>query len=106
MQPEILDYLRHCADKYGIRQLVRTNSEVTAATFDEHRGRWLIELSDGSTHEATALVSAVGQLSQPAYPPIPGFDSFEGEVFHSARWNHDYDLTGKRVAVIGTGGTN
>jgi cation diffusion facilitator CzcD-associated flavoprotein CzcO len=102
-QPEILDYLRHCAEKYDVRRHVRFNTEVTGAEFDEGAGVWEIALADGSTHRAQVLVTATGQLSRPAYPRIPGIDSFAGELFHSARWNHDYDLTGKRVAVIGTG---
>jgi cation diffusion facilitator CzcD-associated flavoprotein CzcO len=102
-QPEILDYLRHCADKYDIRRHIRFNSEVLGAGFDEAAGMWTLALSDGSSHRATVLVSACGQLNRPAIPKIAGIDTFRGEMFHSANWNHDYDLSGQRVAVIGTG---
>jgi cation diffusion facilitator CzcD-associated flavoprotein CzcO len=102
-QPEILQYLRDTADKYDLRRHIRFHTEVSAATFDEGAGGWHIELSDGTTHDADVLVAATGQLNRPAYPRIPGIETFAGEMFHSARWNHDYDLAGKKVAVIGTG---
>lgn len=100
---EIHAYLRHCAHKYGIRPLIRFNTEIAAADFDEARGLWTLHTTGGETHEAQVLVSAVGQLNRPAYPKIQGLDRFEGRAFHSARWDHDYELGGKRVAVIGTG---
>ncbi|WUC03417.1 NAD(P)/FAD-dependent oxidoreductase [Nocardia sp. NBC_00565] len=102
-QSEILEYLRHCARKYDVLPHIRFNTEVVGATFDELSSQWTVELSDGSTHTSTLLIPATGQLNRPAYPRIPGIDTFAGEMFHSARWNHDYDLTGKRVAVVGTG---
>ncbi|NMN93751.1 flavin-containing monooxygenase [Antrihabitans stalactiti] len=102
-QPEILQYLRDTATKYDVRRHIRFNTEVVEAAFDEGAGSWHITLADGSTHDADVLVAATGQLNRPAYPRIPGMDTFAGELFHSARWNHDYDLRGKRVAVIGTG---
>ncbi len=100
---EIHNYLRHCADKYEIRPHIRFNTEITGADFDESRGLWLVKTAVGEVIEAEILVSAVGQLSLPAYPKLKGLDSFKGKAFHSAKWDHDYDLTGKRVAVIGTG---
>ncbi|WP_203338353.1 flavin-containing monooxygenase [Nocardioides limicola] len=106
-QPAILDYMRAVADKYDVRRHIRFGSEVLAARFDDATGRWTVELSDGSgpteSIEVDILVPAVGQLSRPAYPTIDGIDTFAGESFHSAQWRHDIDLTGKRVAVIGTG---
>jgi cation diffusion facilitator CzcD-associated flavoprotein CzcO len=102
-QPEILQYLRDTATKYDVRRHIRFNTEVTAASFDEDAGSWHLELADGTTHDADVLVATTGQLNRPAYPRIPGMDTFAGELFHSARWNHDYDLAGKKVAVIGTG---
>jgi cation diffusion facilitator CzcD-associated flavoprotein CzcO len=102
-QPEILQYLRDTAVKYDVRRHIRFRTEVSAATFDEGAGRWHIELSDGTTHDADVLIAGTGQLNRPAYPRIPGIDTFAGAMFHSARWNHDYDLAGKKVAVIGTG---
>lgn len=102
-QPEILEYQRHCASKYDIRRHVRFGQEVTGADFDAARGLWRIRLADGGVHEAQFLISSVGQLHKPAYPKIPGLDSFKGRAFHSAHWDHGYDLRGKTVAVIGTG---
>lgn len=100
---EIHNYLRHCADKYEIRPHIRFNTEITGADFDESRGLWLVKTATGEVIEAEILVSAVGQLSLPAYPKLKGIETFKGKAFHSAKWDHDYDLTGKRVAVIGTG---
>lgn len=102
-QPEILRYLERCAAKYRLHQHIRFGTEVRGARFDERRNVWTLDLSDGSTFEATVLVTACGQLTRPVLPDVPGRDSFDGPAFHSARWRHDVDLTGKRVAVIGTG---
>ncbi len=99
-QPAILDYARHVADKYDVRRHIRFGTEVAGADFD---GQWTITLTSGETITADVLVPAVGQLSRPSYPNIAGRDSFEGPTFHSATWDHELDLTGKRVAVIGTG---
>ncbi|MFN8068439.1 MAG: NAD(P)/FAD-dependent oxidoreductase [Mycolicibacterium insubricum] len=101
---EIYDYLRHCARSFGIYPHIRFDTEVTGASFDEEAGEWVIELAGGGgTHRATVLITATGQLSRPAYPRIPGLDSFAGTMFHSATWDHHHDLTGEKVAVIGTG---
>ncbi|AEF42643.1 flavin-containing monooxygenase [Hoyosella subflava] len=102
-QREILDYLKHCTAKYDMRQHIRFKTEVTSATFSASTGRWTLSLADGTHHSADILIPACGQLSRPAYPRLPGLDSFAGTVFHSAAWNHDYGLTDKRVAVVGTG---
>jgi cation diffusion facilitator CzcD-associated flavoprotein CzcO len=101
-QPEIQAYLEDLARGYGVMERIRTGTEVTGARWDEQRDRWVLETSAG-THEADVLVTACGQLSVPAVPPIPGLDSFAGPAFHTARWRHDVDLAGKRVAVVGTG---
>ncbi|MDQ5808039.1 MAG: NAD(P)/FAD-dependent oxidoreductase [Actinomycetota bacterium] len=101
-QPEIDAYLKRCADDYGIRPHVRLNTEVTDAAFDEEAQRWTVETSAG-TFTARALVAAQGGLAEPSIPAIPGIETFEGATFHSARWDHDYDLRGKRVAAVGTG---
>ncbi|MCP4005082.1 MAG: NAD(P)/FAD-dependent oxidoreductase [bacterium] len=100
---EIRDYLRDCTDKYKLRDHMRLGVAVNEARFDEEAGFWNLSLSDGSTVTARAVVSGLGGLVDPAYPDIKGIHSFAGEVFHTARWNHDYDVAGKRVAVIGTG---
>jgi cation diffusion facilitator CzcD-associated flavoprotein CzcO len=102
-QPAILDYIHHVVDKYDVRRHIRLDTEVTGAAYDDAAGRWTVELADGEQVTVDVLVSAVGQLSRPAYPDIAGADTFAGPTFHSALWDHDVDLTGKRVAVIGTG---
>lgn len=102
-QAEIHAYQKHCADKYGLRPRIRFHTEVTGAEFDEAAGLWRVTTTTGEVLSTKALVSACGQLNRPAYPRLDGIERFEGEVFHSARWNHDYNLSGKRVAVVGTG---
>jgi cation diffusion facilitator CzcD-associated flavoprotein CzcO/acetyl esterase/lipase len=102
-QPEILDYLERCIESYGMRSNLRLGTEVTEAAFDEESGRWRIGMDGGETVEADVLVSACGQLSRPALSRIPGAESFDGPIFHTARWDHSIDLEGRRVAVIGTG---
>ncbi len=100
---EIRDYLRHCAEKYGLEPHLRLGRRVASAAFDDGTGDWRIVLDDGAELRARVLVPAVGQLSVPAWPRIPGLDGFSGPLFHSAGWDHDADLAGKRVGVIGTG---
>lgn len=102
-QGEISDYLQHCADKYRVRDHIHYGVEFTGAEYDEDAGTWTVSTADGAEYVGRALVSGVGALHIPSYPELPGVESFEGEVFHSAEWNHDFDLAGKRVAVIGTG---
>jgi 4-hydroxyacetophenone monooxygenase len=106
-QPVLLDYFRRVAARHDLRAHIRFETKVETAAFDEARGLWRVEAAtaDGGrlVMEANALVTAVGQLNQPKYPDIEGLETFEGPSFHSARWRHDVDLTGRRVAVIGTG---
>ena len=99
---EIQAYVERVAREEGVLDRVRLQTEVTAARFDEQRARWMLETSAGP-HEADALVTACGQLSIPKLPPLEGIDEFRGPSFHSARWRHDVDLAGKRVALVGTG---
>jgi len=101
-QPEIWEYLRRVADDEGITGKIRFREEVTAAHWDLSARVWRIETTS-SRLTARFLVSATGPLSDPLIPGIPGLDTFAGTVFHSATWDHDYDLTGRNVAVIGTG---
>jgi len=101
-QAEIQAYLEEIASRYGVRDRIRTSTDVLSARWDEARDTWVLETTAG-THEANVLVTACGQLSVPTVPPIRGLDNFAGPAFHTARWRHDVDLTGKRVAVIGTG---
>jgi cation diffusion facilitator CzcD-associated flavoprotein CzcO len=102
-QQEIQDYLRHCVEKYDLRRHIRFDSEVSGAEFDASAGVWTVRITDGVPLTARALVLGNGALSIPSYPDIPGLEQFTGRTFHSARWDHDYDLKGKTVAVIGTG---
>jgi cation diffusion facilitator CzcD-associated flavoprotein CzcO len=101
-QPEIQQYIRDTATKYNVRDKHLFNTEVTLATWDEPRERWLVDTTNGA-FSADVLVGAVGALAEPQLPDVKGIESFQGEIFHSARWNHDAELTGKRVALIGTG---
>jgi cation diffusion facilitator CzcD-associated flavoprotein CzcO len=101
-QAEILAYLEHCAAKYGLTPHFRFGTECTGADFDEAAGLWTVHTTRGDL-PARALVLGNGALHLPAYPDLPGLDRFAGRTFHSAHWDHSYDLTGKRVAVIGTG---
>lgn len=106
-QPVLLDYFRGVADRYDLRKSIRFETTVVEMTWDEAAAIWRVRLrdKDGAEEvvEANAVVTAVGQLNRPRLPDIKGRDSFEGVAFHSAQWRHDVDLTGKRVAVIGTG---
>jgi cation diffusion facilitator CzcD-associated flavoprotein CzcO len=101
-QAEIQAYVEDVARRHGVLDRIRTGTEVTSARWDEERNTWVLETTAG-THETDFLLTACGQLSVPAVPPIPGLDSFEGPAFHTAQWRHDVDLAGKRVAVVGTG---
>ena len=102
-QEEIHQYLRDVARDFDLLGFIRFGTEALTAAFDEDGGAWRLTLGDGTVHEAEVLIAATGQLSRPSTPDIPGLDRFEGALFHSARWDHDHDLAGERVAVIGTG---
>ncbi|MGE5183310.1 MAG: flavin-containing monooxygenase [Acidobacteriota bacterium] len=102
-QAEILAYLEHVTDKYGLRRHLRFGQHVESARFDEATGTWRIATAAGDRYVARALLLGNGALHLPQLPQIKGLETFRGTTFHSARWNHDYDLAGKRVAVIGTG---
>jgi cation diffusion facilitator CzcD-associated flavoprotein CzcO len=101
-QSEILDYLKDCAERHGVLPHVRFETELESASWDDEDGLWRIETSQGPL-TAEILISGQGPLSDPSLPEVPGIDSFEGTAFHSAQWDHDHDLTGERVAVVGTG---
>ena len=106
-QPVLLDYFRGVADRYDLRGKIAFETEVETLDWDEPRALWRVMVRDKAgarrVIEANAVVTAVGQLNRPRMPEIKGRDRFAGPAFHSARWRHDVDLTGKRVAVIGTG---
>jgi 4-hydroxyacetophenone monooxygenase len=105
---ELLDYLLKVVREHGIRRHVRLNTELTASRWDENKRRWISTLKTENgeeTFESTALVSAIGQLNDPAPAHFKGEEDFRGLAVHSARWSNDINLDGKRVAVIGTGAT-
>jgi 4-hydroxyacetophenone monooxygenase len=106
-QDVLLDYFRTCADELDLRKLIRFDTEVLDATFDDDRQVWVVRTRSveggEQSSEFHAVISAVGQLNRPNFPDIPGRERFAGPSFHSARWEHDIDLTGRRLGVIGTG---
>src|SRR4051794_2017194 len=102
-QPEILDYLHAVARDWGIDPKVVTSAKVTSCRWDDAEQRWTVRTEDGRAWEAPTVIVATGQLHQPAVPRLPGHEAFAGRRFHSAGWDHAYDLRGKRVGVIGTG---
>lgn len=102
-QAEIWDYMRRCADEYGLGPHIRYGSAVEALEWQDDAREWRVTLTSGDVLTAKAVVSGIGALHVPSVPDIPGADRFQGAAFHSARWDHSRDLTGRRVAVIGTG---
>jgi len=102
-QPEILAYLEHCAKKYSLQEHIVFDTEVAEAHFDDQSGTWYVITTEGEEFTARILISAVGQLNRPVTPDIKGLEDFVGTQFHSAKWDYEHDLTGKRVAVIGNG---
>ena len=101
-QAEIRTYLHDCVERFGLRPTIRAGVEVLGARWDEGEDLWHVQTSDGEWR-TRVLVSAVGPLTEPRLPDVPGIERFTGEVMHSARWDAGYDLAGKRVASIGTG---
>jgi cation diffusion facilitator CzcD-associated flavoprotein CzcO len=99
---EIQAYLEDVARRDGVLDRIRTGVEVKRARWDASGAQWVLDTSAGQ-HRADVLLTACGQLSVPSVPPLPGLDQFAGPAFHTARWDHDIELTGRRVAVIGTG---
>jgi 4-hydroxyacetophenone monooxygenase len=106
-QPVLNQYLRDCADAFGLRDRIRLRTEVLSAEWDEAGLRWSVRVRTADGREETlvadAVISAIGQLNRPKMPDIPGVDDFAGPSWHSARWRHDVPLAGKKVVVIGTG---
>ncbi|MEZ5350929.1 MAG: NAD(P)-binding domain-containing protein [Microthrixaceae bacterium] len=102
-QPELQAYFESVMDRHGVGEHVRWNTEVTSATWDPDSATWAVELDSGDTINARAVISAVGQLNRPFVPEVPG--DFAGPAFHTARWDHDVDLTGKDVVMVGAGAT-
>jgi cation diffusion facilitator CzcD-associated flavoprotein CzcO len=103
-QPETERYLNLAVDTLGLRARIELNAAVARAEYDERAGEWQVTTESGEVHRTRFLISAVGVLSAPVYPQVPGLDDFEGEWHHTARWPHEeVSFAGKRVAVIGTG---
>lgn len=103
LQPEIQEYLEGVADKYGLRRYVEFDSKVDRGYWDDDEYRWHVFTTDGREYVAQFLISGAGALHIPSFPEIEGREDFAGPAFHSAEWDHSVDLTGKRVAIIGTG---
>jgi cation diffusion facilitator CzcD-associated flavoprotein CzcO len=102
-QPEIWEYMRQCARKYGIDAHIRFGCSVEDMEWDDTIGRWRIATAAGEVYTARAIVSGIGALHLPSVPEIPGADQFAGATFHSAQWDRSCSLSGQRVAVVGTG---
>ena len=102
LQEELQTYLHRCAEDFGVLPHIRFGTEVTDASWDDHAQLWRITTSTG-TVIANVLVGAIGPFSAPSVPELPGLERFRGTVFHSQQWNHQHDLAGERVGVIGTG---
>ena len=101
-QPEILSYLTEVSKDFDVRKNIQFDTELLSAKWDDETHFWTLETNAG-TYQSKTAIFATGPITEPQIPKLDGLDSFTGEMFHSARWNHDYDLTGKRIAVIGTG---
>ena len=101
-QPEILTYLEEVVEKYSLGEKIEFNNELLGAKWDKSKHLWSLETSQGP-YQAKTVIFTTGPITEPSMPKLKGIETFKGEMFHSARWNHAYDLTGKRVAVIGTG---
>ena len=101
-QPELFDYLQSVVDRLNLRDRIVADCELLSADWSDTDQRWTVQTSKGAA-SVRVLVAATGALSTPKIPDVPGIDTFQGTVFHSATWNHEHDLTGERVAVIGTG---
>jgi cation diffusion facilitator CzcD-associated flavoprotein CzcO len=102
-QEEIWQYLKSCAERYGLLPHIRLNTRLREATWDENLGVWHVLAGEGMTIDARVLVSGVGALHVPSYPDLPGLARFKGPAFHSATWDPQVQLEGKNIAVIGTG---
>lgn len=104
-QPEILAYFERCADKYGLRPHLRLRTEIQSARWDEDAQQWCLTTSADRQHRFDVVVSAVGLLTRPQFPELVEQEPFTGTVMHSSQWDHSLDLSGARVAVLGTGST-
>ena len=101
-QSEIWDYMRACVDRFDVGRHLHFDRAVDEARWDEASERWVVR-AGGEEYTAPVLIWATGSLSEPSIPDLPGLRDFRGKVFHSAKWDHGFDLRGKRVCVVGTG---
>ncbi|KIW60171.1 hypothetical protein PV05_00409 [Exophiala xenobiotica] len=104
-QPDVLAYLRHVVQRHDLRKDMQFNTELLSADWDESTNHWRVELSTGKTYHVRYLVTALGLLSKANYPDIPGINTFQGRMCHTAAWPEDLDVTNKRVGIIGCGST-
>ena len=102
-QAEILQYIKACVSKYELASFINYNTNITGAEFDEKNSQWNIRTQSGDTVIADTLINGMGPLNRAVVPHLQGIESFTGKIFHSSEWDHSFDLTGKRVAIIGTG---
>lgn len=102
-QGEIFAYLQECASHFDLKRHIRFGTEVQSVEYDDASSQWRVALVNGSVLRSQFVVTAMGQLSRPAIPNVPGQESFHGKAFHSANWDHSFEISGKRIAVVGTG---
>jgi len=100
---EIYDYTWHCIRKYGLEKYIRYEKSILGGDYDATKAEWTINLTDGTTQKCNKWMNGMGPLNRPVFPNLEGFNDFKGAHFHSSEWNHDYDISGKKVAVVGTG---
>lgn len=101
-QPEIQAYAEEITDRFQLRPNLRLNEAAEKAVWDEGTKKWTVTTAKGDTLEADAVIGALGQLNRPFWPDIPGKDSFNGPVMHSAEWDHSVELEGKRIGIVGS----
>ncbi|WP_067689923.1 flavin-containing monooxygenase [Nocardia jejuensis] len=102
---ELKKYAEHVADKYDLRRRMRFDTVVGGARWDEEQQHWVVSIENGESLTARYILAATGFLSQPYTPPFPGIDTFAGKIIHTTAWDNDFDLTGRKAAIIGTGAT-
>lgn len=105
-QPEILNYTKNIIKKYDLNAHAKTKANVTLARYDENSSQWRVTIESGQEYSAPILINAIGHLSQPVIPDIPGINNFKGKYFHTAKWDHSYDYKEKRIGIIGTGASS
>ena len=100
-QPEIEAYLQRCASEFGLDEHIRLNTRIRSARYQDN-GVWSLESTDGESFEADVIINAMGNQHTPLFPDVPGTETFQGSSFHATRWNHDVDLKGKKVVLVGS----